>query len=190
MMTLDCEIFIDSTNRFIQLQAENNTLSPYAIQTVITQIPTSYTVIQNTIINEFTNPPTSQITYLSIRNNVVNGSAFLNGGSNPWRMNWTNTNFNALFGGSISFVFAPNTSSPSYFEISKTGLYKVEIVYNFALLSVGSINTLFDVEFYDITNSNRLAICGVYFSNTTMATCQTAHISGIYQLNVGTQYDI
>lgn len=81
MMLLDFEIFIDDTNRFIQLQAAENTLTPFAIQTVITKIPTSYTVIQNTIANEYINPSTSQMTYLSLR---TLGTNFINESSNPW----------------------------------------------------------------------------------------------------------
>lgn len=134
---------------------------------MITQIPTSYSVIQNTTVNEYINPPTSQMTYLSIRNNIQGVTSFINGGStpNPWRMCLTNTNYNMVSGGSISFVFAPNLTTPSYFDISKTALYDIDITYNQLVSTIGGINTYFNVNLYNITDSVVVAFCPVYFNN-------------------------
>lgn len=109
------------------------------------------------------------MTYLSIWNNVQSVASFINGGvfPNPWRMCLTNTNYNAVFGGSISFIFAPNTSTPSYFEISKTALYKINIVWNQTVLTIGGINSYFNVNLYNITDSTIVGFCSVYFNNTS-----------------------
>lgn len=138
-------------------------------QSYIQEIPQSYNVIQNTTIKEYTNPATSQMTYLSIRNNTQSVVSFINGGGspNPWRMCLTNTNYNAMFGGAISFVFAPNTSTPSYFEISKTATYDVEVVWNQTVLTIGGINSYFNVNLYNITDSTIVGFCAVYFNNTS-----------------------
>lgn len=57
--TLDATINIElGVNNHIQFRLVTNG-SPYKVQLNITEIPTSYTVIQNTIENNFVNPPTS-----------------------------------------------------------------------------------------------------------------------------------
>ncbi len=66
------ETIIDITlgvNNFIQIRS-GSAASFYRNSLVIEEIPQSYTVIQNTTINEFVNPPTSQMTYLAIKNST------------------------------------------------------------------------------------------------------------------------
>lgn len=82
-MNLSVELDISvGVNNYLQIQVESSSLSPYGISTIIYQVPASYTVIQNTTINEFINPPTSQMTYLSLKGGLT--TTFINEGLNPW----------------------------------------------------------------------------------------------------------
>lgn len=97
---------------------------------------------------------------------------------------------NYVVGGSISFVFSPNTSVPAYFEISKTALYDCNIVYNRALITSGSISVTFFVHLWNITTNTSVGSCWVYFNNINGGTSQTAVINNIFQLQSGNSYDI
>lgn len=102
----------------------------------------------------------------------------------------TTGSYNMTSGGSVSMVFAPNTSTVSYFEISKTALYNINIVYNQYVNTIGGINTYFNVNLYDITTSTIVAFCSLYYNNTNTGITQTATISGLYQLETGHSYDV
>lgn len=150
----------------------------------IQQIPTSYTVIQNTIENNFINPPTSQITWLSLRNITGPTVTFINGGAfpNPWRMCLTNANYSGQFEGSITHVFAPNTSTPSYIDISKTAKYKVHIVYSNLISGSPIVNTFFNVLFFDITTDTAVGFASIDFRNSNGPTLPNAVIYGVFTL--------
>lgn len=166
-MTAVFELDINiGTNQFMQLQAESG-FSAYLLQTLIIQIPTSYTIIQNTTQNNYINPPTSQMTYLSVWNNLQGVTSFINGGAspNPWRMCLTVGSYNIVTGGNVSLVYAPNISTPAYIEISKTALYKINVVYDQYVPTIGGVNTYFNVNFYNITDSVVVAFCPVYYNN-------------------------
>ena len=95
-----------------------------------------------------------------------------------------------MSGGSVSFVFAPNILTPSYFEISKTALYNIEVVYCQYLGTIGGVNTYFNVNLYNITDGVEVGFCPVYYNNLNTAINQIANIWGIYALESGKQYDI
>lgn len=68
------------------------------------------------------------MTYLSLKGGLT--TSFYNAAANLWRMTLNNGSYPSVSGGSISLVYAPNTSSPSYISISKNALYEVNVVYN------------------------------------------------------------
>jgi len=105
-------------------------------------------------------------------------------------MTISTTNLGYYSGGSVSFVFSPNSGVPAYFEISKTALYDCNIVYNWSLITGGSISVTFFVHLWDITNNASVGSCWVLFNNLNGGTSQTAVINNIFQLNTGTSYDV
>lgn len=157
----------------------------------IQKIEESYTIIQNTIENNFVNPPVSQITWLDLWNNT-NTTAFINGGAfpNPWRMCLTTGNFSGQFEGLISNVFSPNTSTPSYIDVSKTAKYRVNIIYSNLISGSPIVNSFFNVLFWDITSDSYVAFASIDFWNSNGPTLPNAVINGIFTLQSGHQYDV
>lgn len=187
--TLDTEIVVElGVNNFFQLRG-GSAFSPFRLQMNIQQIPSSYTVIQNTTQNNYINPATSQITWLSLRNTTAPVAAFINGGGTfpaYWRNCLTTGNFNGEFEGSISHVFAANTSTPSYIEISKTGRYKIHITYaNYVTSAAGTINTFFNLIFYDITADTFVAFASTDFRSGFGPVMNVCTIHGVHTLQSG-----
>lgn len=87
--------------------------------------------------------------------------------------------YNGISGGNISMVWAPNTSTISYFELSKTALFDVDIIYNHGFSATGSLNSRYSVVFYNITDSVELARCFVVMNNS-ISTSDTAIINGLF----------
>lgn len=85
--------------------------------------------------------------------------------------------------GSISLTQSPNNTTTSYFEVSTTGKYKVNIYFNWYVTT--AYNTQFAL--YDITNSISLI-----WSNSTVNIGQnlTDTIIGVVDLIAGNTYTI
>ena len=152
-MSVELDIVI-GTNNYLQIQVESSSLSPYGISTVIYQIPSSFTVIQNTTINEYINPPTSQMTYLSLRGGLT--TTFVNEGVNPWRMTLAAGSYPSIMGGNIGIVYSPNTSTPAYISVAKTALYDVSIVHNRTFTGTGTTTGSFFINFWNITQGTQI----------------------------------
>lgn len=102
----------------------------------------------------------------------------------------TNGNFGGEFEGSITHVFAPNLTTPSYIDISKTAKYWINIIYSNLISGSPIVNSFFNVLFYDITADSYVAFASIDFWNSNGPTLPNAVIYGIYNLQSGHQYDV
>lgn len=102
----------------------------------------------------------------------------------------TNANFSGFLEGSISHVFAPNLTTPSYIEVSKTAKYKIHIIYSNLISGSPIVNSFFNVLFWDITDDVYVAFASIDFRNSNGPTLPNAVIYGVYNLQSGHQYDV
>jgi len=103
-------------------------------------------------------------------------------------MTLNNGSYPSVSGGSISLVYAPNTSSPSYISISKNALYEVNVVYNRVLIGSGTTAVTYFMEFYNITTAATIARCWLCLNNTGGPQGFTGVINFIDNLTIG-DYD-
>lgn len=188
----DCNMIVEidvvlGVNDYWLVRSQLNTSGWVKPQTYIQEIPQSYNVIQNTTENNYLNPPTNQMTYLSLKGGLT--TTFYNAAANLWRMTLNNGSYPSVSGGSISLVYAPNTSSPSYISISKNALYEVSVVYNRVLIGSGSIAVSYFMEFYNITTSTTIARCRLVLNNTGGPNGFTGVINFIDNLSIA-DYDV
>lgn len=155
-MFLETQIdIVIGVNNYIQIRS-TQAASFYRNSLVISQIPTSMTIINNVVENNYLNPPVSQLTWLSLKSKGV-VTAFIQATfPQPWRSCFTTGNFDVQQEGSISHVFAPNLSSVSYISISKTAKYRVDLNYNHYISFIGGVNNVFYVYLYNITDGVEL----------------------------------
>ena len=137
-------------------------------------------MIQNTTINEYINPPTSQMTYLSLRGGLT--TTFVNEGVNPWRMTLAAGSYPSIMGGNIGIVYSPNTSTPAYISVAKTALYDVSIVHNRTFIGTGTTTGSFFISFWNITQGTQIGQCRLFITNTQTPASQTSVISGLFSL--------
>lgn len=89
--------------------------------------------------------------------------------------------YNGISGGSISMVWSANTTQPAYFELSKTALFDINIVYNHGFSAVTStINSRFFMVLYNITDGVEMARCFIILNNTTIPLANTGIINGLF----------
>ena len=102
----------------------------------------------------------------------------------------TNGNFNGEFEGNITHVFAPNLTTPSYIDTSKTAKYWINIIYANLISGSPVVTSFFNVIFYDITDDTYVAFSSIDFQNSNGPTLPNACIYGIYTLKSGNKYDV
>lgn len=85
-------------------------------------LPESTTIVNNITTNEYINPPTSNISYVSLSKNYTASQQLFNASN---RLNVQISNYSVISGGNLTLIFAPNSSSNSYISCSKTMLAKL-----------------------------------------------------------------